>query len=56
MKLVITYFDNSKFTIVGDIETLCGHITLQCKYNPGVIKSVRIAPYAKIKKYSERVR
>jgi len=49
VKLIITYFDNSKFTIIGDIETLCGHITLQCKYNPGVIKSVRIVPDVKVK-------
>ena len=56
MKLIIAYFDNSRFTIIGDIETLCNHITLQCKHNPDVIKSVRIVPDAKIKKHSERVK
>jgi len=56
VKLIITYFDNSKFTIVGDIEILCNHIALQCKHNPAVIKSVRIVPDAKTKKYSKGVR
>ena len=56
MKLIITYFDNSKFTNIGDVETLCEHIKLQCKHSSDVIKSVRIVPNVKGKKHSERVR
>ena len=56
MKLIITYLDNSKFINVDDIEILCEHIKLQCKYNPDEIKSIRIVPDKKSKNHSGRVR